>query len=689
MAIVFACPRCRSFLSISTRKAGQAIRCPKCRQEQRVPSFSDSSRPAPKQRATAKPYPISRPFCPPNSLRRAEPKDAATLRHPYVLATGLITLLFLGAGLSVAFVCYALKSSPRMTEVSSEELPPPPPTSVAMPYDSLASPTKTTKAARPALPPAPAKPGARRSEPLPPAAKKRSAAEAAKPPAPRARSPVPARRPAPMTRPALPPVPAKPVARRTEPLPPPAKKPAAAEVTKPAAPRPQPLVTTWRPAPSRPTRPAVFVLKRRDLHSAEELRKQLLGAPVVDLETVPQTGPQLRREAARFRAKRQIFPGPALLQARRADLAGLGLSRGLDCQLGKEPAESFQVLSRKLRVHLAACLPQGGSDSRPDTRRLRDLLLADSMADRNPWREPEAVPVLVQMLQVENQPVRLLLVELLAGIKGAEAGRALAVRALVDLCPQVREAAVRALDGRPRSEYRDLLLAGLRYPWPAVADHAAESLVALWDHEAVPILKRLLCEPDPNAPYLVAGGKQKVFAVQQVVRINHLRNCLLCHAPSFAASDPVRGAVPVAGRALPASSLSPQYYLRGVNFVRADTTYLRQDFSVMQTVAEPGPWPAHQRDDYVIRERQLTGHTLSKYLRQSKGRATYEQREAVLFALRELTGQDLGPDTAARKQLPSAKRPLPRLADLAANPDVGGWKQYLASSTSASATGSR
>ena len=49
---------------------------------------------------------------------------------------------------------------------------------------------------------------------------------------------------------------------------------------------------------------------------------------------------------------------------------------------------------------------------------------------------------------------------------------------------------------------------------------------------------------------------------------------------------------------------SSVYYSRGKgDFVRADVTYLKQDFSVQLPVANPGQWPAEQRYDFVVRER--------------------------------------------------------------------------------------
>ena len=51
--------------------------------------------------------------------------------------------------------------------------------------------------------------------------------------------------------------------------------------------------------------------------------------------------------------------------------------------------------------------------------------------------------------------------------------------------------------------------------------------------------------------------------VREIVRVNHLGNCILCHAPSTDRADLVRGAVPTPGQALPAPVTTPQYYERG------------------------------------------------------------------------------------------------------------------------------
>jgi hypothetical protein len=255
----------------------------------------------------------------------------------------------------------------------------------------------------------------------------------------------------------------------------------------------------------------------------------------------------------------------------------------------------------------------------------------------------------VQVLQGEDRLVRGLLIRILSQIDDPAATACLAQRALFDLSEEVREEAVRALSGRPRQECRQVLLAGLRHPWPPVADHAAEALVALRDCEVLPRLVDLLNEPDPAAPRFVE--KDKVTA-PELVCVNHLRNCVLCHSPSSDLKDPLRAPVPTPGRPLSTQRM----YDGNLNgaAIRADVTYLQQDFSVLRTVPDHGVWPELQRFDYLIRLRELTTEEVVRIRNAGKAASmaatTYPQRESVLFALRELSGRNCGTLAVAWKR---------------------------------------
>ncbi|MBI1917221.1 MAG: HEAT repeat domain-containing protein [Planctomycetes bacterium] len=390
-------------------------------------------------------------------------------------------------------------------------------------------------------------------------------------------------------------------------------------------------------APPEPPRPAEqpvarLALKRLQRLDEDDLRAELRRVPEVALDTVPNTSKRVFVTVNQLLEQGGRYDGPASLQSKRPDLAGLPLRQGKACQLAKDEAKEFQDLSRKLHEHLG----------KSDPAALRQALLE---TEKETWLTPNAIPVMTQILQAENSSVRLLYAEVLGRIRGGEAAEALVRRAVLDLAPEVRERAIRELRTRSRNDYVPLLLRKLRYPWAPAAGHAAEALVALDLKETVLDLVRMLGEPDPTLPTTVTEGRTRYQVVPELVRVNHLRNCALCHPPSFSKKDLIRATF----RALSPAEESPAFIGYGGGqgedpgpFVRADITYLRQDFSVMHQVEDHEKAPPHQRFDYVVRQRLLTPVQAAELLqRRQKGRST--QREAVLFALRELTGKNLGP----------------------------------------------
>jgi hypothetical protein len=175
-----------------------------------------------------------------------------------------------------------------------------------------------------------------------------------------------------------------------------------------------------------------------------------------------------------------------------------------------------------------------------------------------------------------------------------------------------------------------------------IAEHAAEALVALKRADATRGLLAAFEAPDPKAPYPKKGAGAARF-VKEVVRINHRHNCLMCHPASTATADQPRKVVPSADE-LAGRSLGLGYGLgaglglltsspKERTFVRADITFLKQDYSVML---------AGERFDLFVRERLATAKDVSAALaRKRKGRSP--QQAAAAFALRELTGQGPGP----------------------------------------------
>jgi hypothetical protein len=195
-----------------------------------------------------------------------------------------------------------------------------------------------------------------------------------------------------------------------------------------------------------------------------------------------------------------------------------------------------------------------------------------------------------------------------------------------------------------------------------VAYHAAEAIAFLDLREARSATEAISKEPDPRLPTKaeVESDAEPVLVVNELVRINHLSNCLLCHGPSTSAEDPVRGRIPIPGENPP-----PLYYAESTGlFARADITFLRQDFSVVQPVLKPLTWPGQQRFDYLLRKRKPTEKELelATPLPQRTGLerpfATKPEKidlplpiyhqEAARFALRSL----------AKSSGPSLERPL-------------------------------
>ena len=297
-----------------------------------------------------------------------------------------------------------------------------------------------------------------------------------------------------------------------------------------------PLPAQSQPKDKPADKPEV-VVKWRTATTDEALRKRLLLVPEAGFDKSDLDGmyPILTNSERQLEKPPADF-GPRAFEmlTNRTNLPEMAALPWIDSTkyvLTKEMAEVLRTLGLKIRVVLDRSVRSSGQ---ADLAGLRRLFTGKE------WASPKALPALTQILQIENADVRLVLVEALGAIPGEEASVALARRAIFDLSPKVREKAVGALIGRPAVEYTPTLITALRYPWPVVADHAAEAVAALKRTDVVPTLVNLLKEPDPTLPVKTESG----YSVKEVVRLIHLCNCVLCHAPSSnAKTDRVRGRI--------------------------------------------------------------------------------------------------------------------------------------------------
>jgi hypothetical protein len=380
---------------------------------------------------------------------------------------------------------------------------------------------------------------------------------------------------------------------------------------------------------------------RLDYLKADEIQKQLQQIREVSLDATGSTKVknELVKQARTHFNRNELNPGTVVVLKSHPDLAGLPFQIGSEGQLPKERAESMDVLSRQLREVIQTCVREG--DSRPNSDKLFRTLMngVDGKADRKVWTTAESVPCIQQMLQPESREIRRMSCEMLSGLAIPEATEALVKWAVFDADAGNRAAAVAALKDRDRNEVTRVLLSYIRYPWPRAVEHACEALVALDCKESVPQLALAYSLPDPDAPFEVdlPLSSRKTY-VREVVRVNHLQNCTMCHPPSFRQNDLIRGAIPDPNQPLP-PSLTPAYYNGSSQFVTASVTYLRQDFSMPQPVVNPGKWPEYQRYDYFVAVTPV-------YVRAAKAPAVGSPyQKALAYAIQKLTAYDPAIDT--------------------------------------------
>lgn len=361
----------------------------------------------------------------------------------------------------------------------------------------------------------------------------------------------------------------------------------------------------------------------------------------------------------------------ALIESR-ADLKGMPFVLGGACRVGPDRMVKFSGVLNLIRNSMPPEFNQPltltGLAKRESNDALSDQFWTSFTTTVNPFlREAERgrdkakevtreahVAALMQVCGPEQGAMRRGLTRHVAGIAHVESTRALAKLAIFSPEEDVRQDAIDALKVRKDKDYTEVLMEGLTYPWPEVADRAVEAIIKLERKDMLAALIDVLEQPDPRFPREVEKGGKKVAMVREMVRVNHHRNCFLCHAPAQGdGTEVLTGAVPIPGEQLP--SFSDGYRNSTPDLaVRIDVTYLRQDFSAFMKVENHHLWPEMQRFDFLVRNRALSGEELAAFKKIEGGReegVLNPYHRSAVRALRELTGRDAAPSAEAWRRL--------------------------------------
>lgn len=325
--------------------------------------------------------------------------------------------------------------------------------------------------------------------------------------------------------------------------------------------------------------------------------------------------------------------------AKRTDLQGLPLTMGDACRSDVDETRDLRQVSSSVGKTVTLFNGHLGSRDAAQNDAFRNLLIKQMvslcMKDHAENPTSQKLTTIDQILQIDHPRLRLEMIDALRNSNFDAAIKVLVNKAKFDLEPEVRGAAIEALADIAPNKIRQPLLEGLNYPWHVVAQHSAEALVRLNDQEAVATLIDMLDLPHPKLPIETSGE----MVQRELVGINHMRNCLLCHAPSTNERDSVRGRIPHQSRPLTGSYIEELLGATEVPFaVRADITYLEQDFSVVLPVEKPGPWPREQRFDFVVQQKKLKPVKAKQEAMRILNSPNWN-RNAIIFALQGLTGE--------------------------------------------------
>lgn len=372
-------------------------------------------------------------------------------------------------------------------------------------------------------------------------------------------------------------------------------------------------------------------------HLVPEIDLQaLLAGDLRNVVLRPSMEDRLRQDDQRIREmldkarrldEKSRYGFPKALLRHRRDLLGLPFLLGREADMDPSLRKHFEIADTLIV---------------PTDKSIPHLLdKVDPRADWDPdgvkkvLRDPEerrALASLARQRFLSDRHVPL--VQLLGGISHADATKYLAQIAIFSPHAAAREAAIDSLKVRKSTDYRDTLLEGMEYPLSSAVDNAADAILKLELTENE-VLQRLTWMIDSGAVQI------RNNQVREVVKINHHRNCALCH-PASSADSVFVAAVPSMLEQLPkpGALAAGGYGFHDTRSIDFAVTYLRPDFSLVLPVpkAQREVWPEMQRFDFLVRTRQLSRAEAAAYEKARPHLPRPAIQRAALRILRELTG---------------------------------------------------
>lgn len=374
------------------------------------------------------------------------------------------------------------------------------------------------------------------------------------------------------------------------------------------------------------------ITKRIDKRSEADVIKELQKVGETSLVKPNEQRDKFLAEVVKQTKNNPKTVGALAVTKGRSDLAGLPFRFGTDAVMNPDKAKELDAMAKAVRTAALGRQPAERKENARFGVSPTDWVLGTVGSENPVWSDEVAVSCVQQMFQSSDMDTRLQASQALTRVRSPETTATLTKWAVFDPSDRVRAAAITALAERDRAEVQAHLLTLLRYPWPRAVEHACEAIVELGLTEAVPSLAMALDSADPEAEFsapLPGGGSARFRRV--MTKVNHVRNCLLCHPASdrqavLAGTDPDESLL----EKLSNPSFEQYYEVPSSRSVTAAATFLKQDFSAIL----PGKQHARtRRYDYFVAVRRADELPVS-----DRG-INNPYKAAIRFALRELAGE--------------------------------------------------